>query len=155
MESFQVESFSSITPTSQNDMIGGNTEHIGKEMDFNKTFDSIVDSPQEDGQTPITINNRIKDSSLDEKENEVLEDYNHLQPGYTFQSPTMFRTPESQPPICLTDRPCQSQPVVISTSMGTEFLPYAKIKSSITIDDDKIKKNGSQSCTKSDPVLQT
>ena len=153
METFQIESFTSVSNTSN----GGYTPDVdvvdsSPHVDFNRSFDSIVDRPQTKQNTLDIGTDRIEHKSIDEHEKEIIEDYNHLQPGYTFKSPTMFRTPESQPPICLTDRPCQTQPVVISTSMGTEFLPYAKIKSSIHIEDDVLT---GTTCSKSDPVLHT
>lgn len=127
-------------------------DHHDTSKSFNKEFDSIGEKAQEEQTNIDEETNRIKTPDTLKNKHEVMEDYNHLQPGYTFQSPTTFRTPESQPPICLTDKPCQTQPVVISTSMGTEFLPYAKIKSSIQIEGDN---DGTAGCSKTDPILQT
>lgn len=133
--------------------------HPGTSGDFNQEFDLVGEKAQEDQTDTDGETLRIKTIGLDTLKNkhEVLEDYNHLQPGYTFQSPTTFRTPESQPPICLTDKPCQTQPVVISTSMGTEFLPYAKIKSSIQIEGDLTNQSSENSvgCSKTESILQT
>jgi len=75
-------------------------------------------------------------------------DYN-TQPGYTYMDPKKFRVGmDIQPPICLTEQPCATQPVLLDTSLGREFLPYSFIKASTQTG------NSAQSKCSADTVYQ-
>jgi hypothetical protein len=120
--------------------------------DINTSFDKIVkDPPKFDQCKPIDdMTNNLQNNSGQSYENSS-EHYNTLQPGYTYMNPKRFRTPEMQPPICLTDQPCATQPVVLSTSLGREFLPYSKVKSSDSLDN--IKESSDKHCMVGDTVF--
>ena len=102
--------------------------------DFNEAFDRCSKNPPkfDSCKENDVMTNHLQQNAGFKFENTL--DTSATTSGYTCMNPALFRTPESQPPICLTDKPCSTQPVVISTSMGREFLPYSKVKSNIPLD---------------------
>ena len=73
---------------------------------------------------------------------EVKNEHYNTHSGYTYMDPKTFRVGQQiQPPVCLTDKPCETQAVLIDTSMGREFLPYSFIKSNTQVNDEKQVRN--------------
>lgn len=119
--------------------------------DLNASFDKLTcGMPNFDSCKDMT--NHLSDNSGYLIDN-TSEHYNTLQPGYTYMNPKKFRMPETQPPVCLTDTPCSTQPVVLSTSLGREFLPYSKIKANIQLPEEK--NGGSNKCNLDDTVYNS
>lgn len=114
---------------------------ISDDTEFNKDFDDYVMNkiPFDkcgDAQEPQYIRDKNK---LDYN---VRNEHYNTNVGYTYMDPKTFRVgQQAQPPICLTTTPCSTQPVMINTSMGKEFLPYSVIKSNTqSLEDKKIRK---------------
>lgn len=105
---------------------------INQVNDFNDKFDSYVNS--QDVKPPQPDFEEQK-KQLDKESNSIIpyiNRYSHYNttPGYTYVDPKAWRVPSPQPPICLTDKPCTVNPVMVATSIGNEFLPYSYVKSS-------------------------
>lgn len=108
--------------------------------DFNKEFELRLTKPDvpafDNCSNPPVTPQVTKQSQL------IKNEHYNTHSGYTYMDPSTFRVgQQTQPPICLTDRPCETQSALVDTSMGREFLPYAFIKSNTQIREDKRVRN--------------
>lgn len=99
--------------------------------DFNNRFDEYANGQKLPPPSPgFEEQNQMEENKMN-RVIPYINRYTHYNttPGYTYVDPKAWRVPTPQPPICLTDRPCTVQPVMVGTSAGNEFLPYSYVKS--------------------------
>jgi hypothetical protein len=132
-----------LTPTP--DMYVDQNKLVVSEFDeqadeFNREFDHTLtkinvpsfDEDCKDPHTPQVSKGQPKPK---------YEHYN-THSGYTYMDPKTFRVGQQiQPPICLTNQPCETQSSVSDTSLGREFLPYSFIQSNTQLSEDKRVRN--------------
>lgn len=105
---------------------------VNQVNDFNDKFDDYVKRQTIKPPTPDFEEQNIKEENKINNIIPYINKYTHYNtsPGYTYVDPKAWRVPTPQPPICLTDRPCTTNPVLETSTMGNEFLPYSYVKSS-------------------------